>query len=245
MNGVRATKFGLSGTALKLIAAALMIIDHAGLIFEPMMDRTAFLVLRAIGRVSMPVFAFMIAEGCRYTSDRRRYFANLFLLGVICTSVMYVVMDNTVQLSIFTTFSLGVLAIYAYDGIVGDKKSRFSHILLLVAVVVSAVALDMFAERNGGLLEYGITGVLLPLSAYIFKKHRFLRLLPFAALLALSCLLKEGGYPEIHLEWFSLVSVALLALYNGERGRYPMKYFFYVFYPMHIVVLYGIFYLIQ
>ena len=59
----------LSGNSLKLIAALTMLIDHMGIMLFPNVA-----VLRCIGRISFPIFAFMISEGARYTKDKTRYF---------------------------------------------------------------------------------------------------------------------------------------------------------------------------
>lgn len=47
---------------LKIIACISMLIDHIGYVLFP--DVT---VLRLIGRIAMPIFAFFIGEGCLYT----------------------------------------------------------------------------------------------------------------------------------------------------------------------------------
>ena len=57
--------FGLSGNALKIIGAITMLIDHMGVVLFP-----GIAILRIIGRISFPIFAFMIAEGCRYTKNK-------------------------------------------------------------------------------------------------------------------------------------------------------------------------------
>ena len=62
------TAWGLSGNQLKLIALITMTIDHVGAYLLPQ-----FTILRIIGRLSMPIYAFLIAEGCRHTHDRRKY----------------------------------------------------------------------------------------------------------------------------------------------------------------------------
>jgi hypothetical protein len=74
----------LSGNALKLIAALAMLIDHIGVLLLPQV-----LILRVIGRISFPIFAFMIAEGCRYTKNKARYFFTMFGVGAACQVVMY------------------------------------------------------------------------------------------------------------------------------------------------------------
>ena len=69
----------LSGNALKLLAALFMTIDHVGVLLLPHV-----IVLRILGRLALPIFAYMIAEGCRYTRNRLRYFGSVFALGVLC-----------------------------------------------------------------------------------------------------------------------------------------------------------------
>ena len=68
----------LSGNALKIIAAITMFIDHMGLMLFP-----KTLIFRYIGRLAFPIFAFMIAEGCRYTRNRLRYWGGLSALALL------------------------------------------------------------------------------------------------------------------------------------------------------------------
>ena len=79
----------LNSNGLKLLAAIFMIIDHLGLIFYP-----DLLWLRMLGRLSMPLFAFAIAEGCRYTKNKWKHFFLLFGLGTIC-QLVYFIFDPT------------------------------------------------------------------------------------------------------------------------------------------------------
>ena len=68
----------LSGNTLKILAAIFMLIDHAGLM---LFDDNE--IMRIIGRLAYPIFAFMIAEGCKYTKNKIKYFATVFLFGVL------------------------------------------------------------------------------------------------------------------------------------------------------------------
>ena len=108
----------LSGTALKLIAAASMLIDHIGVVLFP--EVTA---LRIVGRISFPIFAFMIAEGCIYTRNRLRYFLTVFLLGAGC-QLVYFLYDGSRYLGVLLTFSLSILLIFALQGL---KNILFSE----------------------------------------------------------------------------------------------------------------------
>ena len=78
----------LNSNALKLLAAVAMFIDHFGLLYFP-----EVLVLRYIGRLAMPLFAFAISEGCRYTRDKRKHFLFLFAVGLACQLVYFIFFD--------------------------------------------------------------------------------------------------------------------------------------------------------
>ena len=75
----------MSGNKLKIIACITMLIDHAGLLLYPNL-----LLLRYIGRMSMPLFAFLIAEGCLHTRSKTRYFASIFSMAILCQAVYFI-----------------------------------------------------------------------------------------------------------------------------------------------------------
>ncbi|MBQ8402939.1 MAG: hypothetical protein IJX55_00760, partial [Clostridia bacterium] len=92
---------------MKIIAALAMFIDHAGYLMFPQYD-----ILRIIGRMAFPIFAFMIAEGCKYTKNKARYFFTVFGLAAICQTVYYI-FDKSLFMSVLISFSLAILMIYA------------------------------------------------------------------------------------------------------------------------------------
>ena len=93
--------------------------------------------------------------------------------------------------------------------------------------------LPLLFSDQGFVVDYGFFGVLLPVVVY-YSKGKVWKLSSAAAILAIRGLL----YGE--LKWFALLSLPLLLLYNGERGKARMKYVFYIFYPLHLVLLYAI-----
>nr|MBQ4318425.1 hypothetical protein [Clostridia bacterium] len=97
----------LNGNTLKFIAAFSMLVDHIGVLFLPGNS-----LLRIIGRLAMPIFAYMIAEGCRYTKNRLRYFLTIFAFAVGCQLVYFFAAGDT-YMSILVTFSLSILTIYS------------------------------------------------------------------------------------------------------------------------------------
>ena len=114
-----------NGNTLKIIAAITMFIDHFGLMMYP--DN---MVLRAIGRLAMPLFAFMIAESARYTRNKIKHFALMFGLGAICQIVYRIAMGEE-SLSLFNiliAFSLSTLILYALEAFKTSLFRGFCHL---------------------------------------------------------------------------------------------------------------------
>lgn len=212
----------LSGNALKIIAAVTMFIDHMGLMLFP-----GNLLFRIIGRLAFPIYAFMIAEGCKYTTRKSRYFAMIFGLGVVCQTVYYLFAGST-YLSILFTFSLSILTIYALQGYKAHPGVKTG---LLFAGAVAAVYFlnQVFA------IDYGFWGSMVPVCASMFHGTDCDRKNVNTGMLALglAILALEIG----SIQFFSLLAIPLLLLYSGKRGKWRMKSFFYIFYPAHLVLL--------
>ena len=142
---IKLEKGVINGNTLKIIACICMVIDHIGAVFYPMfLSVEAYTIMRAIGRVAMPIFAFLIAEGCRYTKDKKKYFLIIFLLGIVCDIAYYVAMQQ-LYLCILTTFSLSILIIYAFDGITKSLKEKNGNTFLYI---VEFGLLISFFSRN-------------------------------------------------------------------------------------------------
>ena len=122
----------LSGNTLKILAAIFMTIDHIGVILFPRV-----LLLRLIGRLAMPIYAFMIAEGCKYTRNRKKYFGTVFGLGAVCQTAYYL-FDGSLYFSILITFSLSILMIYALQDW-KEKKTALSGLVFGAAVAAVSI----------------------------------------------------------------------------------------------------------
>lgn len=240
----------LSGNVLKIIAAISMFLDHAGLLLFP---TVAF--FRIVGRVSMPIFAFLIAEGCRYTRDKFRHFILIAAFGAAYSAVYYFVYGY-LYFSIFTTFTFSILLIYALQNF---KKSVFcgdgaALCVLNGAIFVFSVAFLYALNRVTSfgnvrfVLDYGFWGCMLPVFAALCDgkgtanpngggcKHDFyLRYALFSFGLIILCLRIAPILPQAY---FSLIALVFLFFYSEKRGKYNLKYVFYIFYPAHMAVLY-------
>lgn len=224
-------KTGLTGNQLKLIAVITMTIDHIGLVLLPRVW-----VLRLIGRLAMPIYAYMIAEGCHHTHDRWRYLGRIAGLGLLC-QVVYTAFTGSLYGNILLTFSLSVLLICAIENF--QKKRTVSAqagvFALLLGIFVVTVALPPMLKRWDFDLDYGLMGVLLPVLVYFGReKTKYLT----AGLFLLG--FRYGG-----LQWAALAAVPLLGMYNGQRGRGNVGKWFYLYYPAHLVVIYGVGMLLQ
>lgn len=210
----------MSTFILKIIAAITMTIDHAGLLLcgnETWM--------RAVGRIAFPLYAFFIAEGFRYTKNRLRYFLDIFVLGQLCQLAYEIVMPIPNRtLNILITFSFSILLLYLMER---AKESRRD------LAVFGAALIGVFVFCRFIHVDYGFFGVILPLFPALFEK-KWARLGAFAAGLLLLCTQSSS------IQFYSLFALVCLALYNGKRGKYKLKYFFYLFYPAHLAILWAI-----
>lgn len=249
----------LSGNALKIIACILMAIDHIGYILFPYND-----LFRIIGRLAYPIFAFMIAEGVKHTKNKLRYFLTMLGFGALFQIVMYIYAKDTFM-GIFITFSLAIPACYALQffkkSILDTTSKPKIKVLSGVILVLSVGAIYLINQFVD--IDYGFFGCILPLIITLFHfsnnsrpnspsivyekikvlDNHYLSVLMLA--LGLIGVWLMGVPISIKpLQPFSFLSIPLLLLYNGKRGKYKMKYFFYIFYPVHLLIIYGISYFI-
>jgi len=207
----------LSGNLLKIIAVISMFIDHMGFFLFP--DTVIF---RIAGRIAFPVFAFMISESCRYTRNRLRFFLTLFLYAVIIQTVLFISTGSSFM-NIFFTLSVSALVIYS-------KPENYASSSELLRFILTLVFTYIVAEKFN--LDYGFFGCVLPLFASFYEDNKLYRVAVFT--LGLFLLSLSVG----KIQYYCLLSVPLIYLYSGKRGKYNIKYFFYAFYPAHLILIY-------
>lgn len=249
MNTLKKIRF-LNSNTLKILAAVLMLVDHVGILFFPQ-----DFIFRKIGRLSMPLFAFAISEGCRYTRDKLKHFVLPFCLGVLC-QIVYYFFDGSLYMCILITFSLSILIIYAMQFLkqkLFDKQARLStKILAVLLFIATLVGANLFCNLKGLDVDYGFWGVMTPVfaSLFDFKNTNAPELLQKTDILPLrvACmaipLLFLANHTVFSLSIFALLALPILLLYNGEKGKTNLKYFFYIFYPAHLAILEGVYLLL-
>ena len=208
----------LTGNMLKLLAAFSMLLDHAGLLFFP-----SEMGFRIAGRLAFPIFAFMIAEGCKYTRSRWRYWGMIAALAAVCQIVYFVAAGDT-YLSVLVTFSLAIPVVWVLQEL--RKKKTLPWALAFAALVAVIAWLNEVLT-----IDYGFWGCMLPVWVAAIPGAHCVGLI--SGLIFLNA--DIGG-----LQWYSLLAVLPLLCYSGTVGKRKMKYFFYIFYPAHLAVLQGL-----
>ena len=245
--------FCLTSNAIKLLAVLFMTVDHIGFFFD-------ILPFRYIGRLAFPLFAYAIAEGCRYTKNKRHHFSLMFGLGMICQIVYYITDSTSIYLNIFLTFSLSTLLIYllqyAKECSFAKEKKPFEILIAWICFGCSVLAVKVLTDTLK--FDYGFFGVLLPVFVALPDTYRlnapkwlekidtkWAKMLTLSAgmvFLALQVMQTDATMGNI--QWYAFFALVPLVFYNEKPGKLRLKYFFYLYYPLHMVLLQGIYWLL-
>ena len=241
----------MSTFALKIIALLTMLTDHAGHVVQSVYSWEFGMPLRWIGRVAFPLYAFLIGQGCKHTKDIKKYLARLLLFAFISEIPFDLFrsnigrpgwlhinfMDFSHQNVFFTLFLGGlVIAVYLYS------KTEY---VKWQSLIISAVAMFCAVFVAGFLgTDYGGEGVILISLPFIVadsvsdeRVQKFLYLAFMGA-----CLFMIYGSSGTVIFASALASLVFVLFYNGTKGR-NLKWFFYIIYPAHLLVLFGIWFL--
>ena len=227
---------GLDGGTLKCIAAALMLTDHVGAILLPEVP-----VLRCVGRLAFPIFAFFIAEGYAHTRNFGRYFRRLAILAVV-SEIPFNLENGAVfdpaRQNVLFTFCLALLTLRGLEALSRERGfGRWAGCGLVLAASFGA----------GELLrtDYGGWGVVTVALLYLCRDGKYAKLWLLLAMAAVNGLGMGsltmpvfGG--EMPIQIFAVAALPVIWLYNGQAGPKGLRRAFYVFYPAHLLVLEGI-----
>lgn len=244
------------GFQLKCIALGSMLIDHIAAVFMErylslrgggsahLLDTTGMLqalsilerIMRYVGRLSFPLFCFFLVEGFLYTSNRRRYALRLLLFAVLSEVpfdlAFYKSPFDLFHQNVLFTLLLGFLALWGsqalgrkLEQVLGEKRGTYGRLLSFLLIGALAVVCAEWLHTN-----YGGVGVATILILYFFRdptEDGRVRAMLLGSLILLGSHL---------MEIFALADLPLIRRYNGKRGR-SMRYFFYLFYPLHLLAL--------
>ena len=231
----------LSGGTLKLIAIITMLIDHIGAIILEKgyivsynagaynalpLEQIQLIaeidhVLRFIGRIAFPIFCFLLVEGFLHTSDKKKYALRLFLFALLSEIPFDIAFNGSIlefgYQNVMFTLLFGFLAMWVME--------RFQNkpYIIAVTVIVSLGVGYLFQA------DYDYRGIILILILYLFRYQKILQTV--------------FGCIALYWEPPAMLAFIPISLYNGKRGI-SLKYVFYFFYPVHLLVLCAIRYFI-
>lgn len=222
----------MTSFVLKIIALITMACDHIG---DGIVHKFSF--WNVIGRIAFPIFAFQISEGYKHTKDLKKYFIRLFIFALISQIPFMLFLStfspDTHKLNIFFTLLLGLGSIALYDW------CNQQHKVLGVLSVTTMMAIAHFTK-----CDYGWYGVAIIFLFYLFKENKLWMNLSFIVVTAVKYLQYYFMAPSMVYSYIYMFlgvcsSLLFINLYNGKKGP-GMKYFLYIFYPAHLLILYFI-----
>lgn len=216
---------GISGFGLKWIAIITMLIDHIGAILFPQ-----YRILRVIGRISFPIFCFLLVEGFHHTHDWKKYAQRLFLFALVSEIPFDLAFFGTwyapVYQNVFWTLALGIVMLGILEQLDENWRPGARNGVQKIAILIGFLLLSDIMRT-----DYAEKGLLMILIFYAFYDNRLL-----AALFVGGFNVLLGGVAPHSIQWAAVLSVFPILWYNGTRGK-QMKYFFYLFYPVHLLIL--------
>lgn len=224
----------LNGNMLKIIAILAMTADHAAWLFLPL-ENIAAQLCHIIGRLTFPIMAYLIVEGYHHTRNAGKYLIRLAVSAVIahfayafCFQHPYIfdfskgVVDTT---SVLWGFSFGLAALIIYRN---EKIKLWLKVVLILTCIICSIPSDWSWVCVVFLL-------IMEINYGNFKKMCFWSL-SFGWIYAFVYCLIASWWNAYQFAIF--LAFPVLWLYNGERGKWKgMKWFFYLYYPMHLVIL--------
>ncbi|MDR7855456.1 TraX family protein [Tissierella sp.] len=207
---------------LKIIALVSMIIDHYGAIFHEGTD-----IYRIIGRLAFPIYCFLLVEGYMHTKDVKKYGIRLFIFALISEIPFDYAFYGKIGFShqnIFFTLLIGLVTIYILD----NKEEKFNYNKSLVIGCAVLLATFFF-------VDYSFIGIVYILAFYYYKELPKAKRLQKVGLVLLVTNLLAGIAQQ-----FSLLSLPIIYLYNGELGpkNKALQMLFYIAYPLHLAIFY-------
>lgn len=216
----------LSASGLKLIAVITMTIDHIGAVLLPQ-----YLFLRMIGRLAFPIYCYMIVNGLFHTKNCGKYILRLFTFALISEVffdlAFYGEVINKEHQNVFFTLGIGLTVI----AVIEKLRIKYGIYSIFVStadiIILAAGCATAYFLRT----DYSFYGVLM---IYGFYSFRFNAVVSSVFQIFINCIILRG------VQGFAVFSLIPIWLYNGEKGKNAgwVKWLFYVYYPIHLLVIF-------
>lgn len=229
---------GLNSNQLKMIAIIAMTIDHIAWTFFPgYCTDSVTLIMHTLGRLTAPIMMYFIAEGYYHTRNVKKYIGRMFLFAIpahfaycFMFGKSFIPFQNSPfdQTSVMWAFAAGLLALAIGKSEHPKLKEWQRHILVFLCIWLAFPA-DWSGPAAGAIVYMG-------LNRGNFKKQMIWLLVWIALYSVVYMIFINPVYGA--LQMMVALAIPFLKTYNGQRGEWKgMKWFFYVYYPAHLVIL--------
>lgn len=221
--GVISVKKGLSQETLKLIACITMLIDHIGAAFIPDID------FRIVGRLSFPIYCFLLAEGIHHTKNPFRYGLRLLLsllLSELPFDILFYGHVTFAHQSVMVTLFMAYLLLCLLQRV----SSPVSKVLLCLGLSLAAELLSS---------DYGGIGVLMVVLFALTRDIPFAAAVRLVGLLLLNWMLPSAVLGNFPIQLFATAALLPIEFYSGKKATHSkiVQWSFYAFYPVHLALL--------
>lgn len=276
---------------MKLIGLVTMTIDHIGAAFanSGLCDDSLIEIMRIIGRISAPLFLFLVTDSMQNTSNKNKYVLRLYIANILIalSSLPFVATNILINApSMLSTYLYVVIYILLFEKIYNKNenkrisvKCKLYYITLAIFVTILPIVIDkyifstlsvtissMFGSGTARCarvifrtllpnlinVDYSVLFVVIGVIFYFTNKCMsaiFLALFSGISLVG-NILFLFAPMPGFLIDFFfdkqfyMALAIIFIMLYNGEKGK-TNKLFFYLYYPIHIYIIYGISYFIK
>ena len=214
---------------LKIIAIITMLLDHV----KYAIPATNNIVTMYIGRISYPLFAFILVEGFLHTSSKKKYMLRLFIFAII-SEIPFLFLRRMINIENWKMLNVMFTLLFGFIGISIIDKMNNKYIGLFIAICIAAIGKYLK-------VDYGWYGISLIYIFYIFRDKKVCYL-PAMLLLCSIYYFSVIKFQMFQVKYYIEILIActsfiFIYFYNGIKGR-SMKYVFYIFYPVHMLILY-------
>lgn len=211
----------INGAILKYIAMICMLIDHTAVILDGYFEFIFknYTLMRSIGRIAFPIFIFLLIEGFTHTSNKRKYIRNMGMFALISEIPFDLAFNDRFfylgYQNVFFTLFIGLLMLYYIE--------KYDNKFLNLGIILIACLIAEYILKS----DYGYLGIIA--IAIFYFAHNSGNLEKF--------IMYEIAFLFEFISFVHIANILTVYCYNGKRGK-QNKWLFYIFYPVHILILY-------
>lgn len=218
----------LTSFELKLVALITMTIDHIGAVLLPQYG-----FLRIIGRIAFPLYAFLIVEGFFYTKDIKKYILRLVIFALISEIFFDIAFYDRLiykgHQNVFFTLFIGLITVLFTDLIrkkmyENEKKPKYLFGILLIIIFIAGILIADLLKT-----DYSFYGVFMIYCFYMFRFNFLSQLISVGYI---------NGFMMSGTQVYALLAMPFIYLYNQKPGKYKFRWLFYLYYPIHLILIF-------